>query len=135
MYKFDDNFLAEVGLADLPSEQKAGFLEYAQDQLEIRVGEKMSNGLSDAQIEEFEKIIEGDQESVAKILAEYGDYKNDEIYKRMLDNGAAPDHVDVDYASAMWLSKNCPNYQEIIQSTQKELAEEIKANKDAILTA
>ena len=58
MYKFDDNFLESVGLGSMPAEQKEAFLQYAQDQLETRVGEKMSEGLSDAQLDEFEKIID-----------------------------------------------------------------------------
>ena len=50
MFTLDDSFLDMVGLSDMPAEQKNSFLAYAQDQLEVRVGEKMSNDLSDAQL-------------------------------------------------------------------------------------
>ena len=42
MFKFDDNFLNSVGLAELQEKKKAAFLEYAQDQLEVRIGCKLS---------------------------------------------------------------------------------------------
>ena len=56
MYKFDDNFLESVGLGSMPAEQKDAFLQYAQDQLEMKIGEKMSEGLSNEQLDEFERL-------------------------------------------------------------------------------
>ena len=133
MYKFDDQFLEEVGLANMPAEQKQSFLDYAQEQLEIRIGEKMSAGMTDAQIEEFEKIIDGDQQTVDGLLANLGDYKNDEIYQRLLQNGASEATVVNDFVTAKWLNQNCPQYQQIIADSLAGLKTEISANKDAIL--
>ena len=133
MYKFDDRFLEEVGLANMPAEQKQSFLDYAQEQLEIRIGEKMSAGMTDAQIEEFEKIIDGDQQTVDGLLANLGDYKNDEIYQRLLQNGASEATVVNDFVTAKWLDQNCPQYQQIIADSLAGLKTEISANKDAIL--
>ena len=42
MFQFDESFLEQVGLSNMPQEQKETFLQYAQDQLEVRIGEKMS---------------------------------------------------------------------------------------------
>ena len=133
MYKFDDQFLEEVGLANMPAEQKQSFLDYAQEQLEIRIGEKMSAGMTDAQIEEFEKIIDGDQQTIDGLLANLGDYKNDEIYQRLLQNGASEATVVNDFVTAKWLNQNCPQYQQIIADSLAGLKTEISANKDAIL--
>ncbi|MBR5669766.1 hypothetical protein IKX12_01670 [Candidatus Saccharibacteria bacterium] len=133
MYKFDDQFLEEVGLANMPAEQKQSFLDYAQEQLEIRIGEKMSAGMTDAQIEEFEKIIDGDQQTVDGLLANLGDYKNDEIYQRLLQNGASEATIVNDFVTAKWLNQNCPQYQQIIADSLAGLKTEISANKDAIL--
>ena len=133
MYKFDDRFLEEVGLANMPAEQKQSFLDYAQEQLEIRIGEKMSAGMTDAQIEEFEKIIDGDQQTVDGLLANLGDYKNDEIYQRLLQNGANEATIVNDFVTAKWLNQNCPQYQQIIADSLAGLKTEISANKDAIL--
>ena len=44
--KFDEDFLREVGLSAMPEEQKSAFLEYVEDELNLRIGEKMSEGRS-----------------------------------------------------------------------------------------
>ena len=80
MFKFDDNFLNSVGLAELPETQKAAFLEYAQDQLEVRIGDTMSEKLTDKQLDEFEHIIDNDSQTINNLLNSYGDYRNDGTY-------------------------------------------------------
>ena len=136
MYKFDNRFLESVGLTDMPDAQKADFLQYAQDQLETRIGEKMSEGMTDQQLDEFEKIVDNDADTIMGLLNTYGDYHQDDIYKVLMQNtGAADDdaHLVADYVTAKWLDKNCPNYQEIIRTTLEELQAEIRSQKDAIL--
>ena len=54
--EFDDQFLIEMGLSAMPEDQKRDFLGYVQEQLEIRIGERISKGLSEAQLEEFDGI-------------------------------------------------------------------------------
>jgi len=136
MYQFDESFLDSVGLSGMPEEQKASFLQYAQDQLEVRIGEKMSEGLNDEQLDEFERIIDKDQDTVNKWLAEAGDYKNDETYKQLLDGSEdaedSPEFLS-DYVTAKWLDKNCPQYQDIIREAMEGLQAEISGQKDAIL--
>ena len=44
--EFDEKFLQEMGLSAMPEEQKAKFLEYIQHELEVRIGERISKGLS-----------------------------------------------------------------------------------------
>jgi hypothetical protein len=134
MYKFDDSFLESVGLAGMPAEQKEAFLQYAQDQLEVRIGEKMSEGLSDAQLDEFEKIIDNDQATLDKWLAGAGDYKSDVVYRKLAENiGGSEEDILSDYVTAKWLDQNCPQYQQIIQESVSALTAEISANKDALL--
>lgn len=134
MYKFDDNFLESVGLGSMPAEQKEAFLQYAQDQLEVRIGEKMSEGLSEDQLDEFEKIIDNDQATLDKWIAGAGDYKNDVVYQKLAENiGGSEDDILGDYVTAKWLNQNCPQYQQIIQDSVNALRDEISANKDALL--
>ena len=64
MFKFDNRFLDSVGLTDLPESQKEAFLQYAQDQLEIRIGEKMSENLTNDELDEFENIIDNDADTI-----------------------------------------------------------------------
>jgi len=133
MYKFDDTFLEAVGLGALPEDQKAAFLENAQDQFEVRVGEKMNSQMTDAQVAEFEKIIDNDQETINRWLAGLGDYRSDEIYQRIASNVDDESDRINNYVSAKWLDQNCPNYRQIIEQTLEELKQEIIANKAAIL--
>lgn len=133
MYKFDDTFLEAVGLGALPQDQKAAFLENAQDQFEVRVGEKMNAQMSDAQVTEFEKIIDNDQETINRWLSQLGDYRSDEIYQRISNNVEDESDRINNYVSAKWLDQNCPNYRQIIEQTLEELKQEIIANKAAIL--
>lgn len=133
MYQFDDKFLEAVGLTALPEDQKRAFLENAQDQFEVRVGEKMNAQMTDEQVAEFEKIIDNDEETIKRWLSNLGDYRSDEIYQRIAsrieDEG---DRVN-NYVSAKWLDQNCPNYRQIIEQTLEELKQEIIANRAAIL--
>ena len=136
MFQFDESFLETVGLSGMPEEEKENFLQYAQDQLEVRIGEKMSEGLSEEQLDEFERIIDNDQETVQKWLANAGDYKNDEIYKKLLEGSEVaedtPEFLN-DYVTAKWLDQNCPQYQDIIREFIEGLQQEISQQKDAIL--
>ena len=134
MYNIDDSFLESVGLGGLPADQKSGFLQYAQDQLEIRIGEKMSNNLNEAQLDEFEKIIDNDQEMMQKWLAAAGDYKNNEVYQKLVEAaGGDSAEVENDFVTAVWLNRNCPQYQQLIDESMNEIREEIAKNKDQIL--
>ena len=59
MFQLDDKFLADIGLNDLPEEQKKAFLQHIYDELELRVGTKLSDGMSDEQLEEIAKFPKG----------------------------------------------------------------------------
>ena len=54
--QFDENFLQEMGLSAMPADKKQDFLQYIQDELEVRIGERISDGLSEAQLEEFDGL-------------------------------------------------------------------------------
>lgn len=137
--KFDDDFLAEVGLSNLPQEQKEAFLKQAKEELELRVGEKMSQGLSDAQIEEFEGIMKNDQDVIRKVVSELGsDFRNDPIYQKLLErNGVTEGTWEIigEYLSIKWIQKNRPDYHDIVKSSIEELKAEIKADSSKILNA
>ena len=61
--KFDDEFLASVGLKMMPESQKEGFLNYVQEEVEVRVGERVCEGLSEGEILELE-ACDGDEETL-----------------------------------------------------------------------
>ena len=45
-----------MGLASMPEEQKQAFLDYIQEELEVRIGERISRGLTETQLNEFDMI-------------------------------------------------------------------------------
>ena len=54
--EFDDKFLQEMGLSAMPEQEKQDFLNYVQEELEVRIGERISKGLTEAQLNEFDTI-------------------------------------------------------------------------------
>lgn len=134
MFRLDDEFLNEIGKGDMLEAEKMALLEHLQGELEERVGARISENLSEEQIEEFEKIIDGDQEAISRQLNEIGDYKNDEIYQKMLATGAADDSPELlgEFTSMKWLDQNCPNYRDIAAQVAAELKAEVASSKDAI---
>ena len=64
--QFDEQFLQEMGLSAMPEEQKEQFLAYIQEELEIRIGERISRGLTEVQLNEFDMIT--DQAEATKWL-------------------------------------------------------------------
>lgn len=56
--QFDENFLQEMGLSAMPAEQKQEFLNYIQEELEVRIGERISRGLTPVQLNEFDMITD-----------------------------------------------------------------------------
>ena len=64
--QFDEQFLAEMGLTAMPEDQKQAFLDYIQEELEVRSGERISKGLTEVQLNEFDRIT--DQAEATKWL-------------------------------------------------------------------
>ncbi|MGB4957749.1 MAG: DUF5663 domain-containing protein [Candidatus Saccharimonas sp.] len=137
MFQLDDKFLQDVGLGGLPEDQKKLFLDHFREQLELRVGTKLSEGLSDAQLEEFESFIDRKDDKVnAWIAANVPNYQEDTIYQQLKSGAPAeiPQNVVLaEYASLKWLGLNRPDYKDVVTQTMAELKSEIIANRDAIL--
>jgi hypothetical protein len=65
MFKLDDDFLADVGLATLPAEEKRKMLAHIYETLELRVGMKLAQNMTDAQLNEFEQLMDANNEAGA----------------------------------------------------------------------
>lgn len=52
----DEEFMREVGLAEMPEEEKRAFMEHAEEELEVRVGQGVGADLTNEQMDEFEQI-------------------------------------------------------------------------------
>ena len=76
--QFDENFLQEMGLSAMPEETKQKFLKYIEEEVEVRIGERISRGLTEVQLNEFDKIT--DPNEAAKWLE-----KNRPDYRQIVD--------------------------------------------------
>ena len=137
MFQLDDSFLEAVGLQNLPADQKQAFLQHIYEELELRVGTQLSDGLSDAQLTEFESFMNGEEGIIRTWLDEYlpGYQSSDEFatFKASVPADAQELAVLSEFASLKWLEVNRPNYKQVVAAELEKLKTEIVGNRDAIL--
>lgn len=86
MFQLDNNLLVELGLGGLPAEEKNKMLAHIYETLELRVGMRLAEQMSDEQLDEFEGFIDRNDEAGALKWLEtnFPDYKKvvaDELEK------------------------------------------------------
>ncbi len=137
MFQLDDNFLKELGLDQLPENERRSLLEDMYKALESQVGERLSQGMSDAQLDEFANIIDKVPGVVDAFLDKHApNYTQEPMFQRLVQaTGVAVDDPRLrnEYAATKWLEVNRPDYREVVTSVMDELKREIIANRDAIL--
>jgi hypothetical protein len=137
MFRLDDQFLQDIGLGNLPDEQKQPFLQHIYSELELRVGTRLSDGLSDAQLEEFEQIIDRKEEKITEWLVEHApQYREEETFKRLQEATKLEPNdprLIAEYTATKWLEVNRPDYRQVVAEVLEELKKEIITNRDAIL--
>lgn len=77
MFQLDDNLLKELGLGSLPAAEKNKMLAHIYETLELRVGMRLAEQMTDAQLDEFEGFIDRQDEAGALHWLEtnFPDYK------------------------------------------------------------
>jgi hypothetical protein len=77
MIKIDDSLLEELGLIGLPKAERDKLLRQIYETLEMRVGMKLAERMSDQQLDEFERFIDTNDEAGALQWLEtnFPDYK------------------------------------------------------------
>lgn len=137
MFQLDDKFLADIGLNELPEDQKQAFLQHIYEELELRVGTKLSEGLSDEQLEEFEAIIDRKDDAIVAWLNQHApNYHTDETFGRLQQATQADPNdpgLRAEYAATKWLEVNRPDYRQVVAQVLDELKKEIIGNRDKIL--
>ncbi len=137
MFRLDDQFLKDIGLDGLPDEQKKPFLQHIYSELELRVGTRLSDGLTDDQLEEFEKIIDRDQAKIESWLADNAPtYTEDPAFTKLQQATqleATDPRLVAEYTATKWLEVNRPDYRQVVAEVLDELKREIVSNRDAIL--
>ena len=86
MFKLNNDLLIELGLDSLPTDEKNKMLNHIYETLEMRVGVRLANQMTDQQLDEFETFIDRNDEPGALKWLEtnfpnYKDVVADELEK------------------------------------------------------
>jgi len=65
MFKLDNQFLTDLGLGGLPVDEKNRLLQMIYERLEMNVGMRLAEKMTDAQLDEFEAFIDRNDEAGA----------------------------------------------------------------------
>ena len=110
MFKLDNNLLIELGLGDLPPLEKNRLLAQIYETLEMRVGIKLAEGMSDQQLDEFETLMPLPTDTPEAQKEKEGQAHN-------------------------WLETNFPNYKQVVAEELTKLKEEVKAAAPQIMAS
>ena len=139
MFQIDDKFLQDVGLQDLPEDQKQAFLQHIYSELELRVGTKLSEGMNEEQLAQFEAFVDQDEQKVVAWFERYlPNYRELPDFQSL--KASAPAEVSEiallsEYGSLKWLELNRPDYKQVVATELDALKHEITENRDSILGA
>lgn len=138
MFQLDDNFLQSLGLGDMPDDQKQAFLQHIYEELELRVGTRLSEGLNDDQLTEFEAFMNGDEEMIRSWLnANVSGYEQSDdfaVFRKNVPPETPVLAVLAEYASLKWLEVNRPDYKDVVADELEKLKNEIISSRDQILS-
>lgn len=65
MFKLDNTLLEELGLGALPTDEKNKMLGHIYETLEMRVGMKLAEQMTNEQLDEFESFVNSNDEAGA----------------------------------------------------------------------
>lgn len=135
--KLNERFLDEIGLSNLPSQDKQAFLEYVYSEVEMRVGDALSKDMTPEQIVEFKKIADKDSSFIINWLSAFVPmYHSDTLFEKM-QKTTGYDVADMrllsEYAATKWLELNRPDYAQVVADVVSKMRQEIIDNKDKLL--
>jgi hypothetical protein len=93
--------------------------------------------MSDAQLSEFESIIDRKDEIVVAWLSKFApDYKNDSGFTQLQKTTGLDENdsgLRAEYAATKWLEVNRPDYRKVVSEVLDGLKKEVIASRDVIL--
>jgi len=110
MFKLDNNLLIELGLGAIPPIEKNRLLAQIYETLEMRVGIKLAEGMSDQQLDEFETLM-----PMPTDTPDAQKQKEGQAHK--------------------WLETNFPNYKQVVADELAKLKEEVKGAAPQIVAS
>lgn len=115
MFKLDDNLLKELGLGSLPVEEKNKMLAHIYETLEMRVGMKLAEKMTDEQLDEFEGFIDRNDEAGALKWLE-GNFPN---YKQVVAEELETLKAEIKTQAPQILAATMEHYNQQMQAMQQ----------------
>ncbi len=137
MFQLDDNFFKGIDIDRMSPEEAAVFKQHVQEELEARVGERITDGFSNEKLEEFEKIIDDVPGVVDNwLMINVPDFRSNRAFNALVQqNGGQENRQTIaEFASMKWLEINRPDFNQITTIVMKEMQDELKANIDKIFS-
>lgn len=146
MIRIDDSLLEELGLATLPKEERDKLLRQIYETLEMRVGMRLAERMSDAQLDEFERFINGDLVFTEGYLNQIKpNWLQSEAYVKAVQSAQSAaqtagrqfneNAVKTEFGALTWLETNFPDYKQVVAEELEKLKGEIKTDSSKIVEA
>ncbi len=137
MQKIDDNMLAQLGLGSLPADERKKLIDQITETLELRVGMKLAENMSDDQLDEFERFVDGDIEFAKAYLDNLDpNWDQDANFQAQktaaIEAGVSEQAITAEYAAYKWLETNFPTYKQVVSEEFEKLKNEIKRDASKI---
>jgi hypothetical protein len=123
----NEHFLEECGLAQLTDDEKYKILQKISEELEMRVGATIAEGMSDELLDEFDTFLESDVDSIREWLnINHPEHHSDPNFLQMLkDYEASEKDILSNYAATLWLRDNKPDYPDVVKSILLQIKTEL----------
>jgi hypothetical protein len=109
-FKLDNDLLEELGLAALTADEKQAMLRQILETLEMRVGTTLASKMTDAQLDEFERLMPAEGDDQAGVQQK-------------------------EQQALQWLESNFPNYKQVVNDELEKLKSEIRATAPQIVAS
>ena len=123
-----DDLLDNAGLEELPAEERRRLKVFVHETLESRVGARLAARMSDAQLEEFEALIDRDERVTAAFLDRYAEGWRVRAGELSVDDLG-------EFACARWLDVRAPDYAAVVRAVVDELEDELRRQVAEIIAA
>lgn len=127
-------FLEECGLGAVPEHAQDSLLDLVTAELEQRVGRELSDGMSEAQLLEFEGLVDCTPEAVLRWSAAH---PAGETQTALHERAASGDRSALaelaDFSCSQWLEVNRPDYRAIVVAAYERLRDALRADAPRLL--
>jgi hypothetical protein len=126
MYELDDNFLTEIGIANMSEPAKGKLVAGIQQTISDRVLIKIADQVDEKLIDQLEAINGESPEAAKKWLeSNLPNYADSADFKLFSDTVGSDNAIQL-FAQSKWFETNLPTFPAIVEQTASEVQDELK---------